>query len=96
MLPPAFLIYLLHSSRPESSGTPSISDAEFGDLDDFVQKLFDQSELKEVILKKIYESIDNEVNTFCSTKDLSIFRKSESYKDNIPFNWGDFAHEMQV
>ncbi len=47
--------------QQESSGTPSISDELYYVLSLviwmilFVQKLFDQSELKEVILKKIYE-----------------------------------------
>ena len=55
--------------------------------------ILNHPELKEAILNKVYELIDDECSTVCSTKEKSLFRH---FNDSTEFEWKDYVCEIKA
>lgn len=63
------------------------------DMDSVADKMFQNQELKNLMLDKVCKCIDEECMAICSRNDASIFRKYDTLRMN--FEWSEYASELK-
>lgn len=63
------------------------------DMDSVADKMFQNQELKNLMLDQVCKCIDEECMAICSRNDASIFRKYDTLRMN--FEWSEYASELK-